>query len=98
RLSEIVGLHYDPRHPAENDVDLNEGQLRMMGKGGRGRILPIGRKAIRALDRYLRVRAKHPHADLPWLWLARKGRLTPGALRKRSSGAARRRACASTRT
>ena len=58
------------------DVDLNEGQLRVMGKGGRGRVLPIGRKAIRGLDRYLRARAKHPHADLPWLWLARKGRLT----------------------
>jgi hypothetical protein len=36
----------------------------------------IGMKGDRALDRYLRARAKHPHAQLPWLWLGPKGRLT----------------------
>jgi site-specific recombinase XerD len=43
RLSEIAGLHYDPAHPAASDVDLNDGQLRVMGKGGRGS------RALRAL-------------------------------------------------
>ena len=28
------------------------------------------------LDRYLRVRPKHPHAHSEWLWLGKKGRLT----------------------
>lgn len=29
-----------------------------------------------ALDKYLRVRGSHPHADTPWLWLGKRGRLT----------------------
>jgi integrase len=30
--------------------------------------------------RYLRVRARHKHADLPWLWIGLKGRLTEWGL------------------
>jgi integrase/recombinase XerC len=30
---------------------------------------PLGHKAALALDRYLRVRDRHKHADLPWLWI-----------------------------
>jgi hypothetical protein len=29
-----------------------------------------------ALDRYLRVRARHKDAYLPWRWLGKRGRLT----------------------
>ena len=43
-------------------------------------VLPIGKKAARDIDRYLRVRAAHPHADDPWLWLGTKGRLTPSGI------------------
>jgi site-specific recombinase XerC len=32
--------------------------------------------AIKALDRYLRARAHHRHADLTNLWLGRSGALT----------------------
>jgi site-specific recombinase XerD len=42
--------------------------------------LPFGRKAGEALDRYLRVRARHKDATLPWLWLGRKGQLTAWGL------------------
>jgi integrase len=33
-----------------------------------------------ALDRYLRVRARHKDAALPWLWLGLKGQLTAWGL------------------
>jgi integrase len=41
-----------------------------------------------ALDRYLRVRARHKDAALPWLWLGLKGQLTawgPVQMRRRRS-------------
>jgi hypothetical protein len=37
------------------------------------RAVPFGRKTALALDRYLRVRAGHPFAHLPNLWLGRPG-------------------------
>lgn len=36
--------------------------------------------AVRAVDRYLRSRTRHPYADLPWLWLAQKGQLTDSGI------------------
>lgn len=32
------------------------------------------------VDRYIRARAVHPHAADPWLWLSKKGRLTPSGI------------------
>jgi integrase/recombinase XerC len=57
-------------------VDLDLDVLLVLGKGRRERALPFGNKAGEALERYLRVRARHKHADLPWLWIGLKGRLT----------------------
>jgi site-specific recombinase XerC len=82
RLAEISNLRYMPDDPENNDVDLDQGVLRMVGKGGRMRILPVGSKTVRALDRYLRKRAQHPDARLPWLWLSRRGRLTASGIRQ----------------
>jgi site-specific recombinase XerD len=47
------------------DVDLDLDVLLVLGKGGRERSLPFGRRAGEALDRYLRARARHKHAALP---------------------------------
>jgi integrase/recombinase XerC len=57
-------------------VDLNLDVLLVLGKGRRERALPFGHKAGEALERYLRVRARHKHADLPWLWIGLRSRLT----------------------
>jgi integrase/recombinase XerC len=57
-------------------VDLDLDVLLVFGKGRRERALPFGHKAGEALERYLRVRARHKHAHLPWLWIGLKGRLT----------------------
>jgi hypothetical protein len=35
---------------------------------------PVSFEAVRAVDRYLRVRAKHPLAERPELWLGANGR------------------------
>jgi site-specific recombinase XerD len=56
-------------------VDLDRGILAVTGKGSRTRLVAIGDVTIRALDRYLRARAKRPDADAPYLWLGRKGQL-----------------------
>jgi integrase/recombinase XerD len=47
RVSETVGLQL-------GDVDLEEGMLRARGKGSKERIVPVGRRAVEALDVYAR--------------------------------------------
>ena len=73
RRAELMGLTVD-------DVDFDLEVLLVLGKGRRERALPFGRKSAVVLDRYLRVRARHKDAGLPWLWLGRKGRLTEWGL------------------
>lgn len=78
RVSEIAGLKLD-------DVDLDagpSGTITILGKGRRVRLLPLGVKSVRALDRYVRGRASHPHAAEPWLWLGTKGLLTDSGVRQ----------------
>jgi site-specific recombinase XerD len=76
RRSEIANLRLSLTDDLANDVDLEQGLVRVLGKGRRERVVPIGNRTIRALDRYLRLRAKHVAAAEPWLWLGMKGRLT----------------------
>jgi site-specific recombinase XerD len=73
RRAELMGLKV-------SDVDFDLDVLLVLGKGRRERALPFGRRSAVVLDRYLRVRARHKDADLPWLWLGRKGRLTEWGL------------------
>lgn len=49
RVSELVGLDLDC-------VDLGQGTARVLGKGGKERIAPLGRAAVRALREYLPLR------------------------------------------
>ena len=72
RRAELVGLRL-----ADLDLDLDVAIV--VGKGRRERALPFGRKTAVALDRYLRVRARHRDAELPWLWLGQRGPLGPTA-------------------
>jgi integrase/recombinase XerD len=46
RVSELTGLDVD-------DVDLEEGSVRAVGKGSKERIVPLGRLAVKALEAYL---------------------------------------------
>jgi site-specific recombinase XerD len=69
RLGELVSV-------ATVDLDLDASVVIVTGKGDRKRIVPFGAKTTQAIDRYLRVRARRPHADMPALWLSRRGALT----------------------
>lgn len=65
RLAEVAGL----RLP---DVDLRAATLRIMGKGGRERFVPLDDDTIAAIRRYLeRERPRHAAAGTPLLWLSR---------------------------
>jgi site-specific recombinase XerD len=79
RLSELAGICLSPDDPSRTDVDLAGRELRVRGKGGKGRIVKISHEAARALDRYLRARARHAQAGRPQLWLGvnNRGPLTP---------------------
>jgi len=61
RISEAVGLDVD-------DVDTEARSVLLRGKGGKQRLVPVGRPAVQALDAYL-VRGRPD--------LARRGRGTP---------------------
>jgi site-specific recombinase XerD len=67
RRSELAGL-------TVADVDLRDQVAIVMGKGRRPRAVPFGNKTAQALDRYLRMRAKHPRAKDAALWLGDRGR------------------------
>src|SRR5829696_6271910 len=85
RRAELVGLRVE-------DLDFEHDVARVLGKGRRERSLPFGRKTAVALDRYLRMRSRHTHAESPWLWLGQKGPLTATGLRRCSGAAAAKRA------
>ena len=70
RVSELIGLKI-------SDVNLEAGFLRTVGKGGKERVVPLGRKALEALWEYLRhsrpilVKKGKP---TPFLFLNTRGR------------------------
>lgn len=51
RVSELTGL-------AIGDLDLSGGMVRVLGKGGKERIVPVGRRAIEAIRGYLQGRGE----------------------------------------
>ena len=67
RVSEATGL-------AKGGVDLDERAVRVLGKGGRERVVPVGREAVEALRRYLaRGRPFLDRRHRPELFLNAKG-------------------------
>jgi site-specific recombinase XerD len=68
RAGEIINM-------TTGDLDLTAKVATIQrGKGGKGRRVPFGAQAARALDRYLRVRRLHKLAETPALWLGDRGR------------------------
>ena len=68
RRGEMAGLRL-------HELDTTEQVLVVSGKTGT-RGVPYGAETANRIDRYLRLRRKHPEHTLPWLWLGRKGRFT----------------------
>lgn len=74
RLAEVANLKV-------GSVDIRQRIVFVEGKGSmrsgpRRRAVPLGVKAAKALDQYLRSRAKHPYAHKDELWLGDRGRPT----------------------
>lgn len=68
RAGETAALNLD-------DVDLPAGTVVVRrGKGGKGRVVPIGPQTARAVDRYIRLRRTHRLAGTPMLWLGDRGK------------------------
>ncbi|ASU81389.1 hypothetical protein CDO52_00080 [Nocardiopsis gilva YIM 90087] len=82
RVSGLVGLRYTPDDSDTNDVLLQQSALRVTLKGGDMRLVPIGRAAAYAIDRYLRARRNHNKSHRKELWLSPKGALTDSGVRQ----------------
>jgi site-specific recombinase XerC len=82
RLAEVTNLRWSPDDPEANDVGLDEGAVRVMGKGRRERLVGLGNKTVKALDRYVRLRIRHPYAETPSLWLGLKGKMRESGVRQ----------------
>ncbi|HEY1312292.1 MAG TPA: tyrosine recombinase XerC [Steroidobacteraceae bacterium] len=67
RLAELVGL-------SRGDIDLKDRTVRVLGKGSKTRIVPIGRQAIDALLKWLKERAALAEVGVEALFVGRSGR------------------------
>ncbi|MFT5720900.1 MAG: integrase/recombinase XerC [Motiliproteus sp.] len=77
RLAELVSLDL-------NHLDLRDASLRVTGKGRKIRLLPIGRQAINALDRWLAIRERLADPEQSAVFVSQRGtRLGPRAVQLR---------------
>lgn len=73
RRGELIGMQVD-------DLELRDQVAYVTGKGGHRRVVRFGTRTAVAIDRYLRLRRAHPHADSPALWVGQDGVLTASGL------------------
>ncbi|HSV44681.1 MAG TPA: tyrosine-type recombinase/integrase [Ramlibacter sp.] len=85
RVGEVVGLDAVAGLAARGWVDLQSGDVHVLGKGGKRRSVPLGSKAAQAVAHWLALRqADARHAAQPALFSGRHGtRLTPQAIWQR---------------
>jgi len=68
RMGELINLKMD-------DIRMNEGLFKVIGKGKKERIVPMGSNAQRALQRYLfRYRPKQAHSGIDNVFLSVVGK------------------------
>ncbi len=66
RLAELASLDV-------NSIDAKGGEVRVIGKGDKARVLPVGRKALATLSQWLPVRAGLAPEPEPALFVSRRG-------------------------
>lgn len=67
RVSELVGLKF-------NQINLNQGVVRIIGKGGKERLIPMGELAVDWLQQYLTENRNHLQlSSQPHLFTSQKG-------------------------
>jgi integrase/recombinase XerC len=67
RLAELIALQLE-------DLDLKDMSVRVKGKGGKTRLLPVGRQACESLQRWLTQRSQLATADESKVFVSRLGR------------------------
>lgn len=67
RLSELAGATL-------TELNLKEGEIRVLGKGNKERLLPVGSFALTAIERWLSFRIT-AHPDTDHLFISQQGRL-----------------------
>lgn len=76
RLSELVGLNIA-------DIDLQQGLVVVLGKGNKQRMLPVGSKAVAAIQHWLTVRGQTKTEDQALFIGVRGRRMSPQLVRER---------------
>lgn len=77
RLSELINLDMDA-------LDISGAELRVLGKGSKERIVPVGQYAIEAIKAWLKVRGSHAPLEESALFVSRLGRrLSPSSVQQR---------------
>ena len=85
RVGELVGLDAVASTAARGWIDMDAGEAHVLGKGSKRRSVPVGRKALQALQAWTALRTADPrHAGQPALFTGRHGtRLTAQAIWQR---------------
>ncbi len=66
RLAELIAVNRD-------DIDRQAMELRVLGKGGKSRLLPVGRKALAAIESWLPQRDLLARPHEPALFVSKRG-------------------------
>lgn len=84
RLAELAGLNL-------TDVDLSDGLIRVLGKGSKTRVVPVGRQAVEALQGWLGAREQWTNPEEPALFVSQRGsRLSHRSIQQRLAQAGQR--------
>jgi integrase/recombinase XerC len=84
RLAELVGLDL-------GDVDAADRTVRVLGKGSKARVVPVGKQALAALHDWLAVRLELARSAETALFVGRRGaRVNPRTVQKRVNAWAKR--------
>jgi integrase/recombinase XerC len=77
RVGELVGLDAAASKQARGWIDLQAGEAHVLGKGSKRRTVPVGRKALESLTRWLAMRDEGGRKQQAALFVGRHGtRLT----------------------
>ena len=84
RVGELTGLDVTASTTARGWIDMDAAEAHVLGKGSKIRIVPVGAKAIEALQRWLALRGQPPDATQMALFMGRNGtRLTSQSIWQR---------------
>jgi integrase/recombinase XerC len=74
RVGELVGLDAQASTAAKGWIDAQAGEAHVLGKGGKRRTVPVGRKALEALGHWMAARETAAGAREPALFIGPRGR------------------------